>query len=112
MQAPKTLVALELSHQCGLKQLPNEGQRELYNCARGEYDEVWYKFKRFETLNLLNLYHYQHQLVTLEEKIYENRGVMTSADMELLRLLMKDYRKATQIAIYPTEPIANTNISL
>jgi hypothetical protein len=78
-------------------------QHKLYDCASGTYPEVWYKFKRFETLSLLNLYHFQHELVNLEKKIIGDSfnkisGVFEdSKDRDLLRTLLNDYCKSVRV---------------
>jgi hypothetical protein len=77
---------------------PNTNQQHsLFECARGTYPEVWYKFKRFETLSLFNLYHYQHELIELEKKITKKdvaAGRMDPEDRELLKRLLKEYRES------------------
>ncbi|KIW32822.1 uncharacterized protein PV07_04340 [Cladophialophora immunda] len=84
-----------------------DGQRDagtsqdLFKCSRGEYPELWYKFKRFETLNLLNLYHYQHELIQLESKIYrpENTDLPGSVDGNMvteMRRLLREYYEAAK----------------
>jgi hypothetical protein len=57
-------------------------QQELSECACGSYPEVWYQFKRFETLGLLNLYHYQDQLVNLEQQIIGGDPNKTASVLE------------------------------
>jgi hypothetical protein len=43
---------------------------KLYAFARGSCDpDACYLFKRFETLSLFNIYHYQHELVQLNQKV-------------------------------------------
>jgi hypothetical protein len=72
-------------------------QHSLFECARGTYPEVWYKFKRFETLSLFNLYHYQHELIELEKKITKKDVAVGRADpddRELLKRLLKEYRES------------------
>lgn len=82
-----------------------QSQVELYKCSRGQYPELWYKFKRFETLGLLNIYHYQHELIQLEKEIdkaeeqsrdkkdfqVKHPGVLTSIQLGRMRRLMKEY---------------------
>jgi hypothetical protein len=77
---------------CGLPQLSDSQQKTLYKCTQGEFPELWYKFKRFESLNLLNLYHYQHDLVKFQSSL-RLTGVMDIKERQLLRYLMKEYRK-------------------
>lgn len=43
----------------------------MIDCCLGAHPKVWYKFKRFEYLSLLNLYYYQHELVSLDAEIFE-----------------------------------------
>jgi hypothetical protein len=80
--------------------LPIREQLKLYDCSRGEHAAIWYKFKRFETLALLNLYHYQHELVKLEDEITHQHdtsemmvqpGVMTNNERRKLRELLQEY---------------------
>ena len=77
---------------------PNMNQQHsLFEIARGTYPEVWYKFKRFETLSLFNLYHYQHELIELEKRITKKDvavGRMDPDDRELLKRLLKEYRES------------------
>lgn len=68
-------------------------QQALFHCSRGEHKELWYKFKRFETLSLLNLYYYQHELISLESKIWSTSGVMSSSDVSKMRSLLNKYCK-------------------
>lgn len=74
-------------------------QLELSKCACGSYPEVWYQFKRFETLGLLNLYHLQDQVVGLEKRIIGNGSDKTAGiladpgDRDTLRNILKDYCK-------------------
>jgi hypothetical protein len=49
-------------------------EQKLFDFSRGLHPEVWYKFKRFETLSLLNLYNYQDKLVKLDKQINEAGG--------------------------------------
>lgn len=45
---------------------PQSVQTQLYNFLQGDNTEIWYKFKHFESLPLLNLYHDQYELVQFE----------------------------------------------
>jgi hypothetical protein len=65
--------------------------QKLFNCARGLYDDVWCKFRRFETLGLLSLHHYQDRLVQMEKKINEAKGEMSSADVTELATMLREY---------------------
>jgi hypothetical protein len=66
--------------------------QKLYNCSRGLFNaQIWYQFKRFETLCLLNLYHYQHELVKLQEKIDNAKGDLEEEDIQNLRRLLREY---------------------
>jgi hypothetical protein len=76
-----------------LKPTSPESQKTLRQCAFGHYPEKWYKFKRFESLSLLNLYHYQQELVEFEKCISQRKGVMTRDERNCLRIMMKDYCK-------------------
>jgi len=67
--------------------------RSLFGFARGESPCLWYKFKRFESLSLLNLYHLQDELVTEDEKISKSGGDVTREQILKLRSLLKEYRK-------------------
>ena len=67
--------------------------RSLFGFVRGESPCLWYKFKRFESLSLLNLYHLQDELVTLDEKIGKGSGEVTRGQVLELRGLLKEYRK-------------------
>ena len=74
-----------------LQKISSDQQTTLRQCAFGQYPEIWYKFKRFETLSLLNLYHYQQELVELEKSILRNKGVMSRDERNCLRVVLKDY---------------------
>jgi hypothetical protein len=63
----------------------------LLNFSRGQYAQLSYKFKRFETLALLNLYNYQHKLVELDKKA--NGGKMDEQDANELARLFREYCK-------------------
>ncbi|KAK3349040.1 hypothetical protein B0T25DRAFT_547046 [Lasiosphaeria hispida] len=71
-------------------------EQKLFHCARGLYDAAWYKFRRFETLSLLSLYHYQDKLVQVEKKINEDRGQMTEEDISNLATMLRNYYDALQ----------------
>jgi hypothetical protein len=73
----------------------------MWDCARGLYPQVWYKFKRFETLSLLNLYHYQDKLVQLDKKISEARGDMKDEDITNLARLLREYRRFSLVLLEP-----------
>jgi hypothetical protein len=68
--------------------------RQLYKCSRGEYPALWYQFKRFETLGLLDLYLYQDALVQLQSKIDKASGACSDSDIENLHILLHKYYKA------------------
>lgn len=74
-----------------LKEISVEKQETLHRYAFGHHPEIWYKFKRFETLALINLYHYQHELIEMEKTIMLKKGVMTRDERNCLRVVMKDY---------------------
>jgi hypothetical protein len=74
-----------------LEEIPAEKQETLRRYAFGHHPEIWYKFKRFETLALINLYHYQHELVQMEKAILLKKGVMNRDERNCLRILLKDY---------------------
>ena len=67
----------------------------LWGCATGAIPQAWYKFKRFERLSLWNLYHFQHDLVTFQEKLGAKLGEkpreMTAHDRQYMRDLLKEY---------------------
>lgn len=67
-------------------------EQKLFQLAEGSADPAWYQFKRFDSLNLLNLYHYQHKLVLLDQKINKARGQIESNEVEELAKLLKEYR--------------------
>jgi len=73
--------------------------QKLFDFSRGLYPEVWYKFKRFETLSLLNLYNYQHELVQLDKKINDAKGGMNDNDVANLRRLLQEYRKFRKLDV-------------
>lgn len=68
-------------------------EKKLLDCARGVYDAPWYKFRRFETLGLLNLYHYQDRLVRFEKDVTGRRGHMDADDVAELSTLLREYCK-------------------
>lgn len=74
-----------------LKEISPEQQETLHRYAFGHHPEIWYKFKRFETLALINLYHHQHDLIQLEKTILQKKGVMTRDERNCLRVVLKDY---------------------
>ncbi|KAL9097335.1 MAG: hypothetical protein Q9165_000762 [Trypethelium subeluteriae] len=80
-----------------LQKISWDNQKTLQQCAFGHYPEIWYKFKRFETLSLLNLYHYQQELVGLEKSIMRNKGVMSRDERNCLRIVLKDYYEAIHL---------------
>lgn len=59
--------------------------------AYGAHPELWYKFKRFETLGLHNLYLLQDELVRFQRDVDYRAGHMTIADSQKLRGLLKEY---------------------
>lgn len=65
----------------------------LFNIASGKFEDVWCKFKRFDHLSLLNLYHYQDRLVQLDSKIHGDGGNITKNQVEELARLLREYRK-------------------
>jgi len=65
----------------------------LLNFSKGQYSQLSYKFKRFETLTLLNLYNYQHKLVELDKKVNEAGGRMDEQDPNELSRLLREYSK-------------------
>lgn len=75
------------------KGITSQVQGNLWNCATGAFPEVWYKFKRFETLSLHNLYHYQHELVTFQWELNRRdpKGEMSDHERQYLRKLLKEY---------------------
>lgn len=68
-------------------------EQKLFYCARGLYSPAWYKFRRFETLSLLNLYHHQDKLVQIEKRIETNRGQMTADEVDELGKTLQEYCK-------------------
>jgi hypothetical protein len=68
-------------------------EQKLFDFSRGLYPEVWYKFKRFETLSLLNLYNYQDKLVQLDEQINKAGGELSTGDASRLAALLREYRR-------------------
>lgn len=70
----------------------------IVDCCLGAHPKVWYKFKRFECLSLLNLYYYQHELIRLDNRIFGTPDVpkdFTALDREEwleLRSMIKEYR--------------------
>ncbi|GAB1318642.1 hypothetical protein MFIFM68171_08852 [Madurella fahalii] len=69
-------------------------EKKLFDCARGVYDAPWYKFRRFETLGLLNLYHYQDRLVRFEKDITGRQGQMDAERVAELATLLREYYDA------------------
>ena len=88
----KNSCCIECSRRDLMKDISEKDQEILRLCAIGQHPELWYKFKRFETLSLLNLYNYQHELVQLEKRIMAKRGVMNTEERHLLSVMLKDYR--------------------
>lgn len=84
------------------QRLENSEHEVMVNCCLGAYPEVWYKFKRFECLSLLNLYYYQHELVSLDEEIFGTPNAthewkpLDSTELLNLRTVIKEYRKSNQ----------------
>jgi hypothetical protein len=66
---------------------------KLWKCMRGDYPCLWYQLKRFESLSLLNLYHYQQEIVNQEMEITKKGRGMFIEECARLRVLMKEYRK-------------------
>jgi len=83
-----------LSHDATEEILDPTKSRILYECARGEIPGIRNKFKRFETLSLLSLYHYQDELVRLEVEISSQKGFTTQTQLTKCRDLLKDYHEA------------------
>ncbi|KAK0635832.1 hypothetical protein B0T17DRAFT_517386 [Bombardia bombarda] len=69
-------------------------EERLFQMAQGMYEPAWYKFKRFDSLQLLNLYHYQHKLVVFDEKISQNQGKMSEEEITTMAALLKEYYEA------------------
>jgi hypothetical protein len=65
--------------------------RTLFKFVRGESPCLWYKFKRFESLSLLNLYHLQDELVGLDQAIGRQSGEVTPKQTARLHTLLKEY---------------------
>jgi hypothetical protein len=65
----------------------------LLNFSKGQFSQLSYKFKRFETLSLWNLYNYQHKLVELDKKINGEGSGMDAQDVNELARLLREYRK-------------------
>ena len=84
-----------------LKEISPEQQETLHRYAFGHHPEIWYKFKRFETLALINLYHHQHDLIQLEKTILQKKGVMTRDERNCLRVILKDYCPSPSPNIQP-----------
>lgn len=83
-----------------IKPLTRKQHNALVDCCLGAYEEVWYKFKRFEDLSLLNLYYYQHQLVLLDKEIFGNphgenfeSEPLSNEKWRQIRRYLKGYRK-------------------
>ncbi|KAK3297416.1 uncharacterized protein B0H64DRAFT_440882 [Chaetomium fimeti] len=68
--------------------------RTLFKFVRGESPCLWYKFKRFESLSLLNLYHLQDELVGLDQAIGRRGGEVTPKQTAQLRTLLKEYQES------------------
>jgi hypothetical protein len=66
---------------------------KMWDFSHGEKPELWYKFKRFETLGLHNLYLLQDQLVRFQRDLDWRGGEMTKKDSSTLRNLIKEYCK-------------------
>ena len=80
--------------------------KEFWHASRGRYPELWYKFKRFESPALLNLYLYQDELVQLQQDSDRKDGSMLIEQRTSLRALIKDYCKPQPI--YPgDQPVLN-----
>lgn len=105
-------LAKTTAESCEDRNIPNlaEGitiNEKLYDFARGLYPEAWYMFKRFETLSLFNIYHYQHDLVQLNQKIDSYKESWTGLngtqidstkeigeeDIMNVRKLLREYRR-------------------
>jgi hypothetical protein len=91
----KDLADVENGDEKGLIQVVEglKKEQKLFDFSRGFHPEVWYKFKRFETLSLLNLYNYQDKLVILDKKINEKEGDLSEEDSATLAKLLREYRK-------------------
>ena len=102
---PNILVVAMEGYLPQVELLTDEQHDAAVDCCLGAHKEVWYKFKRFEDLSLLNLYYYQHQLVLLDKQTFgqffgerlknpnfERRPLDDRAWAELRRYL-KGYRK-------------------
>jgi hypothetical protein len=66
---------------------------KMWDFSHGEKPELWYKFKRFETLGLHNLYLLQDQLVRFQRDLDWRGGKMTKKDSSTLGNLIKEYCK-------------------
>ncbi|KAH8880917.1 hypothetical protein GQ53DRAFT_754737 [Thozetella sp. PMI_491] len=71
--------------------------QKLFYCARGLYDDAWYKFRRFETLSLLNLYHYQDKLVQIENTVTMSEGNLAPEEVEVLGKTLRQYYEAVKL---------------
>lgn len=70
--------------------------KALYDCSIGEYPCLWYKFRRFESLSLFNIYLLQDRIVKFE--MYVRRrcvygGTLSDDDIEKQNHLLKEYRR-------------------
>ncbi|MCJ1394151.1 hypothetical protein MMC18_007029 [Xylographa bjoerkii] len=74
-----------------------ESSVSFWEVSRGAKPELWYKFKRFESLALLNLYLYQDELVSLQRDIDYKNGEMLIEQRTRLRTLTKEYYEAMQL---------------
>jgi hypothetical protein len=69
----------------------------LYNCSIGEYPCLWYKFRRFESLSLFNLYLLQDRIVQFENRVRhsaERPFRMSDDEISKQNELLKEYRKS------------------
>jgi hypothetical protein len=95
LKGNNTQANIENGNEKGLIQIVEglKKEQKLFDFSRGLHPEVWYKFKRFETLSLLNLYNYQDKLVILDKKISMAGGDLPGKDSAELSRLLREYRK-------------------
>lgn len=68
-------------------------RKVLFDLAKASHIGDTYQFKRFMKLNLLSIFHYQHILVKLNERIETNNGITSSEELESLQTFLQQYSK-------------------
>jgi len=86
------------------RQLPSpQEQRSWFRNCYETADESKWGVRRFESLALLNLCYYQHELEELEKKFREADGELSPSDLLSLRSLMKEYGSSfSTSSFFPT----------